>query len=94
MRFEIEWSGLVGARPVVMARALLPGDFDVTEDAALGGCRLLPFVDMPRLLGPDGRLRLDVFAFELADAADLARLCAGQAVSLTGGPAQDRGPAP
>ena len=42
------------------------------EGASLGGHPIEPWTEIPRMLGPDGRQRLDVFGFQLQRAEDLA----------------------
>jgi hypothetical protein len=81
--FEVEHAGTVGGRPVVLARLLGPaGDLTVNAESTLEGRPLDPYLDVPRTLGPDGRPRLDLFAFRLRHERDLSHFAPGQRVLL------------
>ena len=93
-QFEIEWAGVVaGVWGIVMARVLEPRDFRIDAGTTLGGCRLRPTLEMPRDLDSAGRQREDLFAFELASAADVHHFAVGQVVSLANASGH-RDPAP
>jgi hypothetical protein len=81
---EVELAAIIGGtRPVVIARVGGP-NFRLTPHMKLGGRAIEPRVGVPRSLDAAGKPRLDVFAFQLRDAADLACFARGQRVILSG----------
>ena len=82
-RFEVEQVVMIARDlPVVLARLLSAPDFALTEDSTLDGCPVAQFLEIPRSLRADGSPRLDLFAFALVNAEDLAHFSAGQVVLL------------
>jgi hypothetical protein len=81
--FEVEQAVRIAHDlPVVLARILEPQDFVLGEASTLGGCRLAQFLEVPRSLRADGSPRLDLFAFALTDADELAQFIPGEVVEL------------
>jgi hypothetical protein len=81
--FEVEQAAWIAQHlPVILARSLEPQDFTLGGAATLGGCALLQFLEIPRSIRADGSPRLDLFAFVLVEAADLARFAPGDIVAL------------
>lgn len=78
-RFEIEH--VCPTRRVVFARRLDAIDFQLTPTTRLGGRRVVTF-QIPRAIGPEGRPRLDLFAFELETEEDARALRVGEVVDL------------
>ncbi len=75
---------MTGHGAVVLARPLAePPDFSLGPDAALDGHPLRPVLEVPRVIGPDGSPRQDLFAFMLLRSEDLAYFSPGQRVTLT-----------
>ena len=81
--FEVEQTAWIAHHlPVVLARILEPQDFALGAAATLGGCQLVQFLEIPSSLRADGSPRLDLFAFVLVDADELARFAPGEVVEL------------
>jgi hypothetical protein len=81
--FEIEHVfSLTGRGVVVLARWLGPESFTSLHGATLGGVSIEPWTEIPRAHHPDGRLRLDLFAFLLSRAEDRDRFAPGARVLL------------
>src|SRR6185503_10411252 len=57
-------------------------DFELTDTSRLGGCAVERWLEAPRALDPSGRLRNDLFAFCLRDAADRRHFAIGAHVVL------------
>jgi hypothetical protein len=60
-------------------------DFRIDEEARLAGCRVAPWLEVPRALDADGRQRRDLFVFCLRSRADLRTFAVGDRVRLTSG---------
>ena len=75
-------SGAGGA--IVLARRITPSEFALPEHPTLGGVPIARWISQPRSLKPDGTPDLNVFAFHLVTASDVARLPVGQIVELSG----------
>lgn len=69
-------------RGYVVARILGSDAFYVGPDAALGGCPVEQWLEIPRTLDEAGRQRTDLFGFCLKDTADRVRLKVGERVIL------------
>jgi hypothetical protein len=83
IRFEVEQTAWIAEHlPVVLARILEPQTFALGDEATLGGCLLLQFVEIPRALRADGSPRVDLFAFVLVHPHELARFAPGEVVEL------------
>ena len=81
--FEVEQAVRIAYDlPVVLARILEPQHFTLGAAATLAGCRLTRFLEIPQALRADGSPRLDLFAFALVDADELARFAPGEVVEL------------
>ena len=81
--FEVEQTAWIARDlPVVLARILEPQVFSLGPGATLRGCRLAQFLEIPAALRADGSPRLDLFAFALIDADDLAQFTPGEVVEL------------
>jgi hypothetical protein len=82
VRFEVEYVFRNSKHPYLLARQLDAGDFRVDAGARLNGIPVQPGVTQPRARTDDGYMRLDVFAFHLVNAEDLAQFMVGQIVEL------------
>jgi len=81
--FVIEQTFDGTGRAYVVARAVdAAADFAGPPDARPGGCPVERWLDMPRVLDPRGRQRMDLFGFCLKNVADRARLRVGDRVAL------------
>jgi hypothetical protein len=81
--FEVEdVLPITGRGVVVLARALSTRDFHVGTNSTLAGCPISPALEQPRALTPDGRPRLDLFAFQLRNPDDAGRFARGETVWL------------
>ena len=81
---EVELATLIGGcRPIVMVK-IGSEKFALGSEPMLAGRVIERWMDIPRALDADGNPRLDLFAFQLRDAADLAGFAAGQRVILSG----------
>jgi hypothetical protein len=82
-RFEVEQVLMIARDlPVVLARLLSAADLALRADSTLNGCPVAQFLEIPPALRADGSPRLDLFAFALVNAEDLARFSVGQVVLL------------
>jgi hypothetical protein len=82
-RFEVEQAVMIAYDlPVVVARLLGAAELSLTQASTLGGCPVAQFLELPRSLRADGSPRLDLFAFALVAAEDLANFTPGQQVLL------------
>jgi hypothetical protein len=88
--FEVEQAITVTGRgAVVLARPLQELlEFSLSPEATLDGYPLRPMLDIPRVIEADSGRRLDLFAFTLLRAEDLAYFTPGRQVVLKneGGP--------
>jgi hypothetical protein len=82
--FEVEQAITVTGRgAVVLARPLQELiELSLSPDATLDGHPLRPMLDIPRIIEPEGDPRLDLFAFTLVRAEDLAHFTPGRKVIL------------
>lgn len=82
--FEVEESIVVRStgQAFVLARQLEPSQWELGDDPRLGGIRIHPVAEVPRVFEPSGKPRQDLFAFCLREAADLAQFPKGQVVEL------------
>jgi hypothetical protein len=82
--FEVEQAITVTGRgAVVLARPLQELlELSLSPEATLDGHPLRPMLDIPRVIGPEGGPRLDLFAFTLLRAEDLAYFTPGRKVIL------------
>lgn len=82
-RFEVEQVAMIAIDlPIVLVRLIETVEFIVEDGATLGGCVVTQVLDIPRSVRADGSPRLDLFAFALADSADLDRFKKGDEVLL------------
>ena len=84
MKFRVEGVYEIDAQPVVLARKLEGGVFDVLRSASpqLGGLPIRRFAEEVRRLTPDGNPDLGVFGFVLENRQDKEKLLVGQIVEL------------
>lgn len=83
VRFEVEAVVEVsGHGIIVLARLLVRPGFTLGSAPKLEGRRIVPHLTQPRALTPDGRVRLDLFAFKLLHPGDAPAFRAGQLVVL------------
>lgn len=81
--FEVEQAARIDYHlPVVVARILEPQPFTLGESATLDGCRLVQVLEIPAAVRADGSPRLDLYAFALANAGELAYFTPGAVVEL------------
>lgn len=81
--FEVEQAAWIAQHlPIVMARILEPQEFVLGGGATLSGCRLAQFLEIPRSVRADGTPRVNLFAFALVHAEELARFRPGEVVEL------------
>jgi hypothetical protein len=81
--FEVEQAAWIAQHlPIVLARILEPQPFALGTASRLDGCLVAQFRAIPPALRADGSPRVDLFAFALADADDLAHFAPGTVVEL------------
>lgn len=81
--FEVEQAVSIAQHlPVVLVRLLQRQEIVLGAAATLGGCRLVQFHEVPRSVRADGSPRIDLFAFVLEDADELAQFRPGDVVEL------------
>ena len=81
--FEVEQVAMITYQlPVVLARVLEAAEVALTDTSTLGGYAVSQLLEIPRGLRADGSPRVGLFAFALANPADLAYFAPGQVVEL------------
>ena len=84
MKFRVEGLYEIDARPVVLARQLEGGQFDVLRSTSpqLGGVPIRHFAEEVSRLRPDGDRDVGVFAFALEYRQDKGKFSVGQIMEL------------
>lgn len=81
--FVVESTLEAMGKAYVLAVMVQPGtDFRVGASSTLGGYPVEEWLELPRVHGPDGQLRHDLFAFCLKSPADRHHFAEGQQVAL------------
>ena len=84
--FEVEYTLTISGRgDFVFARPIDNTDWVLADGAWLGDCPIEPWTAIPRTIGPEGRPRFDLFAFQLRRAGDRERFTPGRRVMLKTG---------
>jgi len=83
MEFEIEQIVEIKEQTYVLARQIVSGSCELSENAELGGVPIYEWTDIPRELDSHGDQRIGLYAFVLRDNKDSSKLSVGKIVELT-----------